>query len=52
MQENYHIGQSEYGNKAYPPLMLLKAKAILIQKWFGIESDPDLESQIKDRFSF
>jgi transposase, IS5 family len=50
VQENYPVGQSEFGNKAYPPLMLLKA--ILIQKWFGIKSDPDLESQINDRFSF
>jgi IS5 family transposase len=30
--------------------MLLKA--MLIQKWFGIKSDPDLENQINDRFSF
>ena len=50
VQENYSVGQSDFGNKAYPPLMLLKA--ILIQKWFGIKSDPDLESQINDRFSF
>ena len=50
VQENYPVGQSEFGNKAYPPLMLLKA--ILIQKWFGIKSDPDLERQINDRFSF
>ena len=48
--ENYPVGQSDSGNKAYPPLMLLKA--LLIQKWFGIKSDPDLESQINDRFSF
>ena len=27
-------------------------KSILIQKWFGIKSAPDLESQINDRFSF
>jgi len=50
VQENYPVGQSNFGNKAYPPLMLLKA--ILIQKWFGIKSDPDLESQVNDRFSF
>lgn len=50
VQENYPVGQSEFGNKAYSPLMLLKA--ILIQKWFGIKSDPDLECQINDRFSF
>jgi IS5 family transposase len=48
--EHYPVGRSESGNKAYPPLMLLKA--MLIQKWFGIKSDPDLENQINDRFSF
>lgn len=50
VQGNYPVGQSNFGNKAYPSLMLLKA--ILIQKWFGIKSDPELESQINDRFSF
>jgi IS5 family transposase len=50
VQENYPVGQSDFGNKAYPPLMLLKA--ILIQKWFEIKSDPDLECKINDRFSF
>ncbi len=48
--ENYPVGQSEYGNKAYPPLMLLKS--LLLQKWYGIKSDPELESQINDRLSF
>jgi len=47
---NYPVGQSDYGNKAYPPLMLLKAT--LLQKWFGIKSDPELENQINDRISF
>jgi IS5 family transposase len=27
-------------------------KAVLIQKWFGLKSDPDLEYQINDRFPF
>lgn len=45
----YPVGHSVYGNRAYPPLMLLKA--LLIQKWFGIASDPELENQINDRFS-
>ena len=48
--DKYPVGQSDYGNKAYPPLMLLKA--LFIQKWFGISSDPELESQINDRLSF
>jgi len=47
---NYPVGQSVYGNSAYPPLMLLKA--MLLQKWFGIKSDPELETQINDRISF
>ena len=50
VMENYPVGQSEFGNKAYPPLMLLKA--VLLQKWYGIKSDPELEIQINDRFSF
>ena len=50
VEENYPVGQSELGNKAYPPLMLLKA--VLLQKWYGIKSDPELETQINDRFSF
>lgn len=39
-----------YGKSAYPPLMLLKA--IFRQKWFGIKSNPELETQINDRISF
>jgi len=50
VEENYPVGQSVLGNKAYPPLMLLKAA--LLQKWYGIKSDPELETQINDRFSF
>ena len=30
--------------------MLLKA--VLLQKWYGIKSDPERETQINDRFSF
>ena len=40
----YPVGQSDYGNKAYPPLMLLKA--IPLQKQFGIKSDPELGNRI------
>lgn len=50
VKPNYPVGQSEYGNKAYPPLMLLKA--VFLQKWFSIKSDPELETQINDRISF
>ena len=44
------MGKSQVGNAAYPPVVLLKA--LLLQKWFGIRSDPALENQINDRVSF
>ena len=48
----YHevVGKSKEGADAYPPIMLLKA--MLLQKWFRIPSDPELENQINDRISF
>jgi transposase, IS5 family len=46
----YDTGKSEEGGKAYPPLLLFKC--LLLQKWFQIPSDPELESQINDRISF
>ncbi len=46
----YPVGKSAVGNSAYPPVMLLKA--LMLQKWFGIRSDPELENQINDRISF
>jgi len=48
--EIYPVGKPPLGNRAYPPLMPLKA--LLLQKWFGIKSDPELENQINDRISF
>jgi len=50
LKEHYHIGQSHEGADAYSPLMLLKC--MLLQKWFHIPSDPELENQINDRISF
>jgi transposase len=50
LMEHYEIGTSKEGGDAYPPLMLLKA--LLLQKWFRIPSDPELENQINDRISF
>jgi IS5 family transposase len=50
LQEYYAVGTSTEGADAYPPLMLLKA--LLLQKWFHIPSDPELENQINDRISF
>ena len=46
----YKPGKSCEGEKAYPPLFLFKC--LLLQKWFRIQSDPELESQINDRISF
>jgi IS5 family transposase len=50
LMEHYETGTSNEGADAYPPLMLLKA--LLLQKWFRIPSDPELENQINDRISF
>ena len=44
---HYTVGTSEEGARAYPPLMLFKC--LLLQKWFRIPSDPELENQITDR---
>jgi IS5 family transposase len=46
----YRIGKSKEGADAYSPLLLLKC--LLLQKWFRIPSDPELETQINDRISF
>ena len=48
--EYYNQGKSRQGADAYPPLTLLKC--LLLQKWFHIPSDPELENQINDRISF
>lgn len=50
LRDYYEIGRQEEGADAYPPLMLLKA--LMLQKWFHIPSDPELENQINDRWSF
>jgi len=47
---NYPVGKSFEGNDAYPPLLLMKC--LLLQQWFKIDSDPELETQINDRTSF
>ena len=47
---HYTIGTSGEGADAYPPLMLFKC--LLLQKWFRVNSDPELENQINDRLSF
>ena len=50
LRERYEVGTSKEGADAYQPLMLLKC--LLLQKWFRIPSDPELENQINDRISF
>ena len=47
---DYKAGTSKGGAKAYPPILLYKC--ILLQKWFNIQSDTELENQINDRLSF
>jgi transposase, IS5 family len=48
--KHYTVGTSREGADAYSPLMLLKG--LLLQKWYRIDSDPELENQINDRISF
>jgi IS5 family transposase len=50
LMSHYTVGSSREGADAYSPLMLLKG--LLLQKWYRIDSDPELENQINDRISF
>ena len=50
LEKHYKVGKSDEGACAFHPLVLFKA--LLLQKWFKILSDPELESQINDRISF
>ena len=50
LNEHYEVGKSEEGADAFPPLFLMKC--MLLQKWFRMSSDPELETQINDRISF
>ena len=50
LKKHYAPGKSKDGEPAYQPLLLFKC--CLLQKWFQIKSDPELESQINDRISF
>ena len=46
----YSTGRNIKGAGAYPPLLLFKC--LLLQKWFRINSDSELECYINDRISF
>jgi IS5 family transposase len=50
LMNHYTVGTSKEGADAYLPLLLFKC--LLLQKWFRINSDPELENQINDRLSF
>jgi len=50
LMSHYVVGTSSEGADAYPPLLLFRG--LLLQKWFHINSDPELENQINDRLSF
>lgn len=50
LMNHYTVGTSGKGADAYPPLLLFKS--LLLQKWFHINSDPELKNQINDRISF
>ena len=50
LMSHYKVGTSVEGADAFPPLLLFKC--LLLQKWFRIPSDLELENQINDRLSF
>ena len=45
----YPVGKSHEGNEAWPPLILMKG--LLLEQWFKIDSDPELETQINEQIS-
>jgi len=44
---HYTVGTSGEGADAYPPLLLFKS--MLLQKWFHINSDPELSPRYKSK---
>ena len=50
LKSHYTVGSSAEGADAFPPLLLFQC--LLLQKWFHINSDPELETMINDRWSF
>jgi hypothetical protein len=47
---HHNVGASSAGAGAYPPLLLYRS--LLLQKWFHIVSDPELEDHINNHLSF
>ena len=50
LNKNYPMYQDGPGNPPYPPLLLFKC--LLLQKWFNIKADTELETQINDSNAF
>jgi hypothetical protein len=48
LMAHYTVGTSREGADAYPPLMLLKG--LLLEKWYRIDSDPELEWRTEQTF--
>jgi IS5 family transposase len=48
LMAHYTVGTSREGADAYPPLMLLKG--LLLEKWYRIDSDPELEWRTEQKF--
>jgi len=46
LMSHYTVGKSGESADANPPLLIFKC--LMLQKWFRINSDPELENQIKD----
>ena len=46
----YPFGKSDEGNEVSQPLILMKC--LLLQQWFNIDPDPELETQINYRIYF
>ena len=44
LMNHYTVGISGEGADAYPPLLLFKC--MLLQKWFHIDSDPELTTKL------
>jgi len=44
LERTYPVGKSAEGSRAYPPVLLMKC--LLLQQWFRIDSDPELETRV------